>query len=245
MNDRTALLANVLSDPTDDTARLVLADWLEEHGEEPLGRFVRFGVVAARFRGDELIESPDFYAALAEVATVTKSGHPALWVANLGLGPVPLTHGDWGWDNAGDRVTVRVGTARGVFTRGLLAELELPLGEWYAVASAALVTWPVECVRVADVPGLTFTIAPASGGWQMTGRLKLPRRNVPLGGHVLPSAVGPLPVLTDGVADWGADQFFADRAALVEGAARESASIVDDLKDAAGDRWPHPPRRRR
>lgn len=47
MNDRAALLANVLNDPTDDTARLVLADWLED----VFGRFLRAGVVAARFRG--------------------------------------------------------------------------------------------------------------------------------------------------------------------------------------------------
>jgi hypothetical protein len=52
-------------------------------------------------------------------------------------------------------------------------------------------------------------------------------------------------VLTHASAEWAADQFFADRAALVAGIAKESAAIVDDLKDAAGDRWPRPPHRRR
>jgi hypothetical protein len=46
-------------------------------------------------------------------------------------------------------------------------------------------------------------------------------------------------------AEWAADQFFADREALVAGAARDSAALVDDLKDAAGDRWPRPSSRRR
>ena len=49
MDERDALFSNVLSTPADDTARLVLADWLEEHGEEEFGRFVRAGVLAARF----------------------------------------------------------------------------------------------------------------------------------------------------------------------------------------------------
>ena len=39
-------------------------------------------------------------------------------------------------------------------------------------------------------------------------------------------------------AEWHADQFFADRTSLVAGITRESAAIVEDLKDAAGDRWP-------
>ena len=79
MNDRTALFANVLDQPADDTARLDLVDWLEEHGEEMLRRFIRAGVVAARFRAGELIDNPDYYAALAEIAAVAATGHPARW----------------------------------------------------------------------------------------------------------------------------------------------------------------------
>jgi hypothetical protein len=75
--------------------------------------------------------------------------------------------------------------------------------------------------------------------------VRLTRRNVPLTGHAIPSAIAPAAVLAQSPAEWAADQFFADRAALVAGVARESASLVEDLKDAAGDRWPRPPRRRR
>lgn len=180
MNDRTALFANVLNAPSDDTARLVLADWLEEHGEESFGRFLRAGVVAARFRGEEHIDDPEYYTALAEIASVAKSGKPAWWLSSLPLGPDPLTHSDWSWEHAYDRVTVRVGQSAGVFARGLLAELELPLGEWYAIARSSMTNWPVECVRASDVPGLTFTVERLATGWRFTGRVKLPRRNVPL-----------------------------------------------------------------
>ncbi len=192
MNDRAALLGN----PADDTARLVLADWLEEHGEELFGRFVRAGVVASRFPSGGLIDDPTYYATLAVIASVAASGEPARWVAALGLGPTPLTQSDWGWDNTGDRVTVRVGASRGVFVRGVLTELELTLGEWYAVASAALAVWPVELVRVSDVPGLTFTVGPILTGWGLTGRVKAPQRparrsHPPVGRRAAPSADGP------------------------------------------------------
>jgi uncharacterized protein (TIGR02996 family) len=244
LTDRAALLANVLSTPADDTARLVLADYLEENGEDALGRFLRAGVVAARFRDEEFIDDPDYYAAIAEIAAVAKTGRPARWVAALGIGPHLLAPGDWAWDNTGDRVSVRVGQAIGTFTRGLLAKLEVTLGEWYAVASPALAAWPLERVRVSDVPGLSFDMARLVVGWRLTGRMRLPRRNVPLTGNAIPASISPGAVLTHAPADWAADQLFADRATLVAGIAKESVAIVADLMDAAGDRWPSPPRRR-
>ena len=74
---------------------------------------------------------------------------------------------------------------------------------------------------------------------------RLPRRNVTLTGNAIPAAIAPGAVLTHAPADWAADQFFADHAALVAGIAKESAALVADLMDAAGDRWPRLPRRRR
>jgi uncharacterized protein (TIGR02996 family) len=105
VDDRAALFSNVLEQPADDAARLVLADRLEENSEADFGRFVRAGVVAARYSSEEFIDDPDYYSALAAIA-VAKSGEPARWVAALGLGPVHLTDRDWSWDSAGDRVTV-------------------------------------------------------------------------------------------------------------------------------------------
>lgn len=213
LDDRAALFATILEQPADDAARLVLADWLEENGEGLLGRFLRAGVVA-RYSAEEFIDDPDYYAALAEIA-VARTGEPARWVASLGLGPVHLTDRDWAWDCAGDRVTVRVGSAAGVFSRGLVAELEVTLGEWYAVGAGALAAWPIERVRASDVPGLSFAVERLAQGWRLTGRVRLPRRNVPLTGHGIPTAIAPGAVLTEARAEWSADQFFADRAALV------------------------------
>ena len=64
MTDRAALFASVLAD---DTARLVLADWLDEHGKGDRARFLRAGVVASRFRDEPVIDDPAYYRALADL----------------------------------------------------------------------------------------------------------------------------------------------------------------------------------
>jgi uncharacterized protein (TIGR02996 family) len=243
VDDRSALLANVLDSPGDNTARLVLADWLEEHDEESFGRFLRAGVIASRFRRVELITEPEYYDAIRTLSDIATTGEPASWLATLGIGLSPLTRKDWVWNCESDRVTVRLGPAAGTFTRGLLAELEVTLGEWYTLCASALAIWPIERVRIADVPGLSFQIEHLTTKWRLTGQVRLPRRNVPLIRHAVPTAIAPGAVLTHSEADWAADQLFADRAALVACVAKESMAIVADLMDAAGDRWPHPPRR--
>jgi uncharacterized protein (TIGR02996 family) len=151
VDDRGALFANVLNAPGDDTARVVLADWLEENDEDALGRFLRAGVLAAQFQTCDQLD-PAYYELLRTIARVTTAGAPALWLSALGIGPSPLGPGDWVWDNAGDRVTVRIGAVLGVFTRGLLTELEVTLGEWYARPAPALEAGPIEQVRASDVP---------------------------------------------------------------------------------------------
>ena len=251
MTDRDHLLAAVLADPADDGARLVLADLLRD-GDDPdaqaRGRFLWAGVTASRFRYHDVIEDPLYYAAQNEIAAVAAAGFPARWAAGVGVGPRTLAAGDWLWDNAHDRVTVRVGAAVVTFTRGMAAELAVTLADWLALAPAALAAWPVERVRDADVPGLVFAIDPpdsARGGWRLAARLRVPRRNVPLSGpRVVPTAVSPLPVLEER-AEWRAEESFPDRGELAAGAAAACAALAADLREAAGDRWPPAPRARR
>ncbi|MBY0461450.1 MAG: TIGR02996 domain-containing protein, partial [Gemmataceae bacterium] len=53
MSDRAALLKAILDDPDDDTARLVFADWLDEHGEGRRAAYIRAQVAwAAAQRND-------------------------------------------------------------------------------------------------------------------------------------------------------------------------------------------------
>jgi len=48
VTERDALLAAIRARPADDTARLVFADWLDEHGEPPRAEFIRLQIEAAR-----------------------------------------------------------------------------------------------------------------------------------------------------------------------------------------------------
>ena len=51
-DDLRALLAAIVADPADDTARLVYADCLQEHGNTPRADFIRFQIEAERLHPD-------------------------------------------------------------------------------------------------------------------------------------------------------------------------------------------------
>jgi uncharacterized protein (TIGR02996 family) len=51
MSERDLLLGNILRVPEDDTARLVYADWLEEHGEWRYAAFIRAAVANPKSGG--------------------------------------------------------------------------------------------------------------------------------------------------------------------------------------------------
>jgi uncharacterized protein (TIGR02996 family) len=51
-DDLRALLASIVADPADDTARLVYADCLQEHGNIPRAEFIRLQVEAERLHPD-------------------------------------------------------------------------------------------------------------------------------------------------------------------------------------------------
>ncbi|VTU00895.1 unnamed protein product [Gemmataceae bacterium] len=249
MTDPAALWAACLADPTDDTARLVLADLLRESDDpdqQARGRFLWAGVTAARWsRDNDVIDDPLYYTAQRELAAVATAGYPAHWLGLLGVGPDPLTRTDWVWDATHDRVTVRIRDTLGTYARGTLTEFTVTLDQWLALARPALAAWPVERVAVADAPGLTIAVERLAEGWRLEARLRLGGRRVPLSRHVVPSAVSEAPVLADGPAEWWVEERFADRAALVEGVVPSSRMLVADLWWIAGDRRPSPPRKRR
>ena len=198
MTNRDALFASILADPVDDTARLVLADLLRESDdpdEQARGRFLWAGVTASRFHDHDLIEDSFYYTAQREIDAVASAGYPALWLSALGLGPQHLTAGEWAWDCTLDRVTVRIGAAVGTFTRGLLAELSVTLGEWFAVAPVALTMWPLELATATDIPGLPFAVEMTGSTWRLVGRLRVPRRRFHSAGVCAAGGGDPAPVL--------------------------------------------------
>jgi uncharacterized protein (TIGR02996 family) len=242
LDERDALLANVLNVPSDDTARLVLADWLDEHGEGDFGHFVRAGVVASRFDAAELIDDPDYYSAIQNLSDIATEGAPARWLSALGVGPAPLVPGDWVWDNTADRVTVRIGTVAGVFARGLLAELLVPLGVWYEVAPRALVSCPVHRASITDLPGLCFWIEPPTpdrAGWRLTAAVTVqPRRTRRRGIIRLVFGEGETELIPP--VRWAAERTFPNRSSLVSEIVPVSEMLYEEVRDAAAGQWPRP-----
>jgi uncharacterized protein (TIGR02996 family) len=244
VTDRTSLLTAALAAPWDDTPRLAFADWLQERddpAEYALGQFIRAGVTAARFRDQDVIDDPAFYRALVDLSAVSTTGHPARWVAALGLGPTPLSDRDWGWDNVADRVTVRVGAAAAVVERGMIAGLTVTLGEWSDAAPRALAAWPVERVAVADRPGFGYRVEPpktATGMWRLVSVLRVPARRVRIGGGPIVPALAPGPFLVESADEWNAAHEYPTRAALVADIVPASCRLADELIEVAGDRWP-------
>ncbi len=77
MTDRAALLATIAADPADEVARLVYADWLDEHGDADRAEFIRVQCDLAAGAGVR-------QSALAEREFALLAKHGAAWrVAGL------------------------------------------------------------------------------------------------------------------------------------------------------------------
>jgi uncharacterized protein (TIGR02996 family) len=170
VNSQTALLNFILENPADDTARLVLADLLRESDdpdEQASGRFLWAGVVAHTLYESSQTD-PLYKVARTELQTLATAGLPARWVGDLEIGPSPLTVKDWTVrKRIRDRVVVDVGLHVGVFTRGMLNGLTLGLAQWFDVAHKALGSWPIEFVKMNDVPGLEMQLVRHAEEWEV------------------------------------------------------------------------------
>jgi len=246
MTDREAILATVLATPDDDIARLVFADWLEEHDEAELGRFIRAGVTAARYRDENVIDDRAFYQALVDLATVCETGATASWLSALGMGPTPLATGDWAWDNAADRVTVRVGGSVGIFERGMLARVSLTFDECPAVGSAGIAAWPVDRFVVFDVRGLVLWLEPPSDdplGWKLTATLTTLAHQPGRGRLWWVSGALSTPRMASSLTHdpphrWAVARTFPDRTTLSAEFPEAVVELLAGLRISAGDVWP-------
>ncbi|VTU01982.1 ---NA--- : : Ribosomal_L12 [Gemmataceae bacterium] len=79
MSDEAAFLDALAANPADDTARLVYADWLDEHGEPAKAEYLRLVVALARAETDYARDQPDVARTLALAETL-----PADWRAAAG-----------------------------------------------------------------------------------------------------------------------------------------------------------------
>lgn len=236
------LLAAILQTPADDTVRLVLADLLREQddpADQALGRFLWGGVVASWFRTHHVIEDPNYYSASREIGRACAEGWPGKWMTSLGLAPWTSARRYWLWDSTHDQVTVRCGGVAGIFTRGMLSELQIPLKLWRHHAQGVLSRWPLERVRILELPGVLITVDKAGEQWRLAAALSIPRRrHRTLFAGPIPAAMMPQPMIVEDGGEWMADELFGNRTALVESAAVYSHYLVGRLIESADDLWP-------
>jgi|GEM_PF-6382259 len=90
MSDRAALEAGIVARPDDDTARLVFADWLDEHGEHSRAEFVRLQIEWERA---ERFSAP-WLALIGRMSALVKADPRELDAEPVSrLAPVPFRRG--------------------------------------------------------------------------------------------------------------------------------------------------------
>jgi uncharacterized protein (TIGR02996 family) len=119
MTDLNVLLRAALDDPEDDAPRLVLADWLDEHGQPERAEFIRVQCSLARLAAGEP-RRPDLLRREADLLAV----HERDWLGDLY-----------------DRVV------RWRFRRGFVEEVEVEPGRFFAEGAGLFERAPVRHVR--------------------------------------------------------------------------------------------------
>ncbi|MDY3556733.1 TIGR02996 domain-containing protein [Gemmata sp. JC717] len=119
MSDRTAFIDAILNNPNDDTARLVFADWLEEHGEPERAEFIRVQIEPAK-ASDAVRERNDPGAR-------TSGAHGA------------AMGGGW-------RKAIGISETEGEYVRGFLTGVEVHSTDVLRLTGYALAFEPIEFV---------------------------------------------------------------------------------------------------
>lgn len=139
-SDGNALLATILNEPADDTARLVYADFLQENGEEDRAEFVRVQVELSTF-------DPHYYLSYDNRAMCERSAVPlvkrsaellhAAWSPELceladATGCSPVAFNGWG------------------FRRGFVSDASMTADDFDRCAAVAFARYPIERVTLSD-----------------------------------------------------------------------------------------------
>lgn len=164
-----ALLAAVCAAPGDDLPRLVLADWLEEHGKEERSEFIRVQCELAHFGEDDLKEQKPHWIPVCEPGYRRWERAQALRRRERKL--VNLKQPRREWFNVPPPLVLKfdtIGDHPGTFAivrRGFVAEVRCRLAEWCGGACD-------DCDgtgRDASLPDADWTCRKCSGTGRTTG----------------------------------------------------------------------------
>jgi uncharacterized protein (TIGR02996 family) len=141
-----ALLRRILEVPADDVARLVFADWLQEHDEPERAEFIRVqGRIAHLDMGARMLPKGVGRELLFAAEGNLVRNHWDDWV------PLNLT-GEYlfAWDEA--TATIELGCSHSfyAFNRGFVSEVRLSLAAFMEHAEALFRAHPIERVTLTD-----------------------------------------------------------------------------------------------
>ena len=150
MFDRDALIAAILANPDEDTPRLVLADWLDEHDEPERAEFIRVQVELARQRAAE-VDLPD----TVRPGPFDQGNWPVAWqphdyekrAALMKRESELLTAYSADWHNGLPKYADNETNRRDIrFRRGFVGHATVPLGRFTKSPTALWEHHPVESV---------------------------------------------------------------------------------------------------
>jgi len=149
MSDGDALLRTILEHPDDDTARLVYADWLEEHGQAERAGFMR-----AQVKGEPVPKRPNRITRLA----IGESGGAFLeWTNGSGKRDRAITAYSTTCGVAAYSAFTLANVERNrqrnrvLLARGFVAEITCPLDVFQKHAPALFAAHPIERVTLTDI----------------------------------------------------------------------------------------------
>lgn len=171
MTTEDALLQDILANPSDDTPRLIYADWLDEHGQPERAEFIRVQCkleeVSRRLHDLQQPEREgdyDFWSALQRRErellrheNVEKWGrvdcfgddleYVASPVTNYNFDPPKVSHGVWAIHEAGHGAVPKIDFN---FRRGFVAEVTLTCDDCMRHGPELVKAAPLEDVRLSN-----------------------------------------------------------------------------------------------
>ncbi|HEY1188784.1 MAG TPA: TIGR02996 domain-containing protein, partial [Gemmata sp.] len=137
-DEQRALWAAIWADPADDTARLVYADWLQEHGDEARAEFIQLQIEQTQLFSPSALCSDPNERTLTKRETRLISHHRERWLQPLS--EIANQAGcDIQWSNSHKRVK---------FARGFPRDVALSLHAAYRVAARGADIEPLEELKI-------------------------------------------------------------------------------------------------
>ncbi len=154
MITETALLAAILDNPTDDSPRLIFADFLDENGQEERGEFIRIQI-ALKDATDCPAWCPGPDGCETALLRHRAKELTAMWWVHWAFGP-PITSGGWPMTLVGGWGCENISSGHYqyqylTFQRGFVETIHCTVGDLTRCGSVLVASQPIRVIHLTDV----------------------------------------------------------------------------------------------